>query len=154
MMLFETIEQPAQNPGRSANVPSRSVKSACVTVTMGFSGGAQLYYDAVGQYQHLAGGEVSQTVEALDYSLNIVRCIINNVTWGGIPRGYFTKRERAFIPTKANLSAPLLNRSLSRDLLRLADMPPSTTQSVVCIEKAYERGQYTTKKKFIEALDY
>ena len=115
---------------------------------------AQSYYDAVGQYQHIAGGEVSQTVEALDYSLNIVRCIINNVTWGGVPRGFFTKRERAFIPTKGNLDAPLLNRSLSRDLLRLADMPPSTTQSVVCIEKAYERGQYTTQKKFIEALDY
>ena len=115
---------------------------------------AQLYYDAVGQYQHIAGGEVNQTVAALDYSLNVVRCVINNVTWGAVPRGFFTKRERQIIPSKANLDAPLQNRSLSRDLLRLADMPPSTTQSVVCIEKAYERGQYTTQKKFIEAFDY
>ena len=115
---------------------------------------ASKYYDAVGQTQFISGGEVNQTVEALDYSLNIVRCVINNVSWGGVPRGYFTARERSFIPTKANLDAPLANRSLSRDLLRLADMPPSTTQSVVCIEKPFERGQYTTKKKFIEALDY
>ena len=115
---------------------------------------ARKYYDAVGQYQHIAGGEVNQTVAALDYSLNIVRCIINNVTWGGIPRGYFTTRERAFIPTKSNIDAALNNRSLSRDLLRLADMPPSTTQSVVCIEKPFERGQYTTTKKFIDAMDY
>ncbi|AOV62173.1 hypothetical protein BOW86_gp208 [Synechococcus phage S-CAM7] len=115
---------------------------------------ARKYYDAVGQYQHIAGGEVNQTVAALDYSLNVVRCVINNVSWGGVPRGYFTSRERAFIPTKSNLDAPLANRSLSRDLLRLADMPPSTTQSVVCIEKPFEKGQYTTNKKFIEAFDY
>ena len=115
---------------------------------------ASKYYDAVGQTQFISGGEVNQTVAALDYSLNVVRCVINNVSWGAVPRGYFTSRERAFIPTKANLDAPLRNRSLSRDLLRLADMPPSTTQSVVCIEKPFERGQYTTQKKFIAALKY
>ena len=33
---------------------------------------AKKYYDAVGQYQFISGGEVNQTVDALDYSLNVV----------------------------------------------------------------------------------
>ena len=52
--------------------------------------GAKLYFDNVGQTKFISGGEVNQTVEALDFSLNIVRCLINNVTWGGVPRGYLT----------------------------------------------------------------
>ena len=123
---------------------------------------ARLYYDAVGQYQHIAGGEVNQTVEALEFSKNIVRNVINNVSWGGVPRGYFTSRERRFIPTASDIAGgnnavPFSGRvrgALSRDLLRLVDMPPSTTQSVVAIAKPYEKGQYTTQKKFIEAFDY
>ncbi len=104
---------------------------------------ARKYYDAVGQYQHIAGGEVNQTVAALDYSLNIVRCIINNVSWGGVPRGYFTSRESAVIPTQANLDAPLASLAVS-----------TTPQSVVVIGKPYQKGQYTTTKKFIEGFDY
>ena len=112
------------------------------------------YYDAVGQYQHIAGGEVSQTVDALDFSLNIVRCVINNVSWGGVPRGYFNGRERQFIPTSTNPNISPTNAALSRDLLRLVDMPPSTSRSVVGFQRAYEKGQYTTTKKFIENFDY
>ena len=123
---------------------------------------ARLYYDQVGQYQHIAGGEVNQTVEALDYSLNVVRNVINNVSWGGVPRGYFTSRERLFIPTAENpngagsqSAAAARNRNaLSRDLLRLVDMPASTSLSVVKFSKPFEKGQYTTTKKFIEAFEY
>ena len=123
---------------------------------------AKLYFDSVGQYQHIAGGEVNQTVAALEFSKNIVRCVINNVTWGGVPRGYFTQRERLFIPTASDIAGgnnavPFSGRArgaLSRDLLRLVDMPPSTTQSVVAIGKPFEKGQYTTEKKFIDAFEY
>ena len=115
---------------------------------------ARKYYDAVGQYQHIAGGEVNQTVAALEYSLKVVRCVINNVSWGGVPRGYFTGRERAFIPTAANPNLSPRNAALSRDLLRLVDMPPQTSLSVVGVQRAYEQGQYTTTKKSIEAFDY
>jgi hypothetical protein len=115
---------------------------------------AKRYYDALGQIKFIAGGEINQTVDALDFSLNIVRCIINNVSWGGVPRGYFTSRESRFIPTSSNLTVPAGQRSLSRDLLRLIDFPVSTSNSVVKFQKPFERGQYTTEKKFITDMLY
>ena len=92
---------------------------------------ARRYYDAVGQYQHIAGGEVNQTVETLDYSLNIVRCVINNVSWGGVPRGTLTTRARKLLP-----------------------LPKSTKTSVVSFKKAIDLGEFTTQKKKIVAFDY
>ena len=34
--------------------------------------------------------EVTQTIRAVDYAQDIVRCVINNVTWGGVSIGYTT----------------------------------------------------------------
>ena len=92
---------------------------------------ARLYRDAVGQFQHIAGGEVNQTIAALDYSLNIVRCVINNVSWGGVPRGFFTKQE-----------------------IKNLVLPKSTQTSVVKFARPAEKGQFTTEKKFIENMNY
>ena len=92
---------------------------------------ARRYYDEVGQYQHIAGGEVNQTVATLDYSLNIVRCIINNVSWGGVPRGFLTSQERKTFP-----------------------IPKETQTSVVKFKRPIEKGQFTTEKKFIENFVY
>ena len=92
---------------------------------------AKLYYDAVGQYKHIAGLEVEQTVDVLEYSTNIVRCLINNVTWGGVPRGYLTKRE------KKNLV-----------------LPTSAKTSVVSFHRPIDVGAFTTKKKQINGFEY
>ena len=92
---------------------------------------AKKYYDAVGQYQFISGGEVNQTVNALDYSLNVVRCVINNVTWGAVPRGYYT--------TLAQKTQSIL---------------PSTQTSVVKFAEPVQVGQDTWEKKFIKDLDY
>ena len=93
--------------------------------------GAKLYYDNVGQTKFISGGEVNQTVEALDFSLNVVRCLINNVTWGGVPRGYLTKGERSE--------------------LRL---PTSAKTSVVGFRQQLLSNQYTTEKKSISGMVY
>ena len=89
------------------------------------------YYDAVGQVQFIAGGEIDQTVQTLEYSLNVVRCVINNVNWGGIPRGRLSTIEKANV-----------------------DLAKSTQTSVVRFENPIERGNVTTKKKFITDMNY
>ena len=77
---------------------------------------ARKYRDAVGQFQHIAGGEVNQTIVALDYSLNIIRCVINNVSWGGVPRGYFTKQEitNLVLPKSTQTSVTKFTRPAER----------------------------------------
>ena len=92
---------------------------------------AKKYYDALGQVQHIAGGEIDQTVSTLEYSLNVARCLINNVSWGGVPRGYLNKTERQAVR-----------------------LPKSTKTSVVDFKKPIELGQFTTDKKSITAFDY
>jgi hypothetical protein len=91
--------------------------------------GARKYFDQVGQFQFIAGGEVNQTVEALEYSLNVVRCVINNVSWGGVPRGYFTETQKS-----------------------LLSIPESTQTSVVRYKRPIEAGQGTWDKK--EVIDF
>ena len=92
---------------------------------------AKRYYDQVGQYQFIAGGEVNQTVEALEYSLNVVRCVINNVSWGGVPRGYLTKTQQQFVA-----------------------LPGSTQTSVVKFAQPLDVNQETFNKKNITDFDY
>ena len=92
---------------------------------------AKKYYDALGQVLHIAGGEIDQTVATLEYSLNVARCLINNVSWGGVPRGYLNKTQRQAVR-----------------------LPKSTKTSVVDFKQPIELGQFTTDKKSITAFDY
>ena len=89
------------------------------------------YYDGVGQVQFIAGGEIDQTVQTLEYSLNVVRCVINNVNWGGIPRGKLTSVEKRY-----------LNKA------------KSTQTSVVRFAKPIDSGDYTTTKSDIVDMTY
>jgi hypothetical protein len=41
-------------------------------------------------------GEVQQTVASIDYSFNIARAVVNNVTWGGYPVGLGTTVTNAY----------------------------------------------------------
>jgi hypothetical protein len=53
----------------------------------------KLYYDDSGNLVHITGVDLNgynvkdATIDAIDYSFNIARAIINNVTWGGRPVG-------------------------------------------------------------------
>ena len=92
---------------------------------------ANRYYDALEQIKFIAGSEVEQTVDALDYSLNVVRNVINNVSWGDIPRGYLNDVQKGRL-----------------------NLPKSTQTSVVRFAKPLEQGQFTTTKKDIVSFDY
>ena len=92
---------------------------------------AKRYYDALEQIKFIAGAEVEQTVDALDFSLNVVRNVINNVSWGGVPRGYLT--------------------SVRKNTLLI---PPSTQTSVVRFNSPLSKAQYTTSEKVIESFIY
>ena len=92
---------------------------------------AKKYYDAIGQVLHISGGEIDQTVATLEYSLNVARCLINNVSWGGVPRGYLNKTKRQAVR-----------------------LPKSTKTSVVDFKQPIELGQFTTDKKSITNFDY
>ena len=92
---------------------------------------AKRYYDALGQVQFISGGEIHQTVDTLDFSINIARCIINNVSWGYVTRGYL--------------------RSFEKSALRL---PKSDRTSVVDFKVPREVGQFSTDKKFIKNFQY
>ena len=89
------------------------------------------YFDALGQIKFIAGGEIDQTVDILDYSLNVVRCVINNVSWGGVPRGYLTEVEK-----------------------NLLSLPESTQTSVVDFSIPQEQGQFTTEKLIVQEFEY
>jgi hypothetical protein len=53
----------------------------------------KLYYDDSGNLVHITGVDLNgysvkdATIDAIDYSFNVARAIINNVTWGGRPVG-------------------------------------------------------------------
>ena len=99
--------------------------------------------------------QIKNYVTTLDNSINIARCIINNVTWGGVPRGYFTKRQRrrVVLPPNTNPVINLLsdNRKLEigRDVL-----VPQTPNSVVRFAVPEQYGQFTTEQKQVVAFDY
>ena len=54
------------------------------------------YYNNSGNLIHITGVDVNgysvkdATIDAIDYSFNVARAIINNVTWGGLPVGLGT----------------------------------------------------------------
>jgi hypothetical protein len=56
----------------------------------------KLYYDDSGNLVHITGVDLNgysvkdATIDAIDYSFNVARAIINNVTWGGSPVGLGT----------------------------------------------------------------
>ena len=89
------------------------------------------YYDALGQVQFIAGGEIDQTVTALDFSVNIVRNVINNTSWGYVPRGYLRSFE---------------NQTLA--------LPKSAKTSVVSFQQPLQVGQFTTNQKQVENFQY
>jgi hypothetical protein len=49
-------------------------------------------------------GEVDQTISTVDYSFNIVRAVINNVTWGGFPVGTGTAVSNAIYDNVSGLT--------------------------------------------------
>ena len=89
------------------------------------------YYDALGQIQFIAGSEIDQTITALDFSINIVRNVINNTSWGYVPRGYL--------------------RSFEKKTLAL---PKSTKTSVISFQQPLDVGQFTTSQKEVENFAY
>ena len=63
--------------------------------------------------------------------MNVVRNVINNVSWGGVPRGTLNFVEE-----------------------ELLALPPRTPTSVVDFERPLDQGEFTTEKKFITTFDY
>ena len=105
-------------------------------------------------------GNKKEIVPTLDFSINIARCIINNVTWGGVPRGYYTRRERRrnFLPPNTNAIINSLGQELMpnyrvSEIGRAAPVP-QTPNSVVRFRTPDVVGQFTTEEKDVVAFDY
>jgi hypothetical protein len=61
-------------------------------------------------------GEVQQTVATVDYSFNVARAIVNNVTWGGYPVGLGTTVTNAFYNNVTGVTTiTAINHGLSKD---------------------------------------
>jgi hypothetical protein len=61
-------------------------------------------------------GEVRQTISSVDYSLNIARAVINNVTWGGYPVGLGTDVTNAVYNNITGITTiTAVNHGLSKD---------------------------------------
>ena len=68
-------------------------KAVCFDITRGGNtkcvGAGKSYYTSEGALQHIVGVK-TETIDALKYSADIARAIINNVTWGSNPVGIQT----------------------------------------------------------------
>ena len=89
---------------------------------------------------------IKEYVTSFDYAINIARCVINNVTWGGVPRQYLTSLER-----RRNSLPPGKTAAMNGPD---AGLVPQTPTSVVRYAKAEQYGDITTEQKSIIAFDY
>ena len=80
--------------------------------------------------------EVKQTVSAVDYSFNVARAVINNVTWGGYPVGLGTNVVNALYDKNTGITTiTAINHGLAKDspvkIVGLAFTCPSGPGSVI-----------------------
>ena len=61
--------------------------------------------------------EVTQTIRAVDYAQGIVRCVINNTTWGGVSIGYTTPVQSIIYDANTGMSTVTtrFDHDLSKD---------------------------------------
>jgi hypothetical protein len=101
-------------------------------------------------------GNKEEIIPTLDFSFNIARCIINNVTWGGVPRGYYTRFERRRNALPPNTNAIIRNAIPGYRVSEIgrAAPVPQTPNSVVRFRTPDVVGQFTTEEKQITGFEY
>ena len=92
-------------------------KAVCFDITRGGNskcvGAGKSYYTSQGALQHIVGVK-TETVDALRYSFDIARAIVNNVTWGSNPVGIATAVTNAVYSNTTGITTiTAINHGLS-----------------------------------------
>jgi hypothetical protein len=92
-------------------------KAVCFDITRGGNskcvGAGKSYYTSQGALQHIVGVK-TETVDALKYSADIARAIVNNVTWGSNPVGIATAVTNAVYSNTTGITTiTAINHGLS-----------------------------------------